>query len=212
MFYADDDLKIKDLEVDGKGIFYYINDLKPFTFNEIVDVETLDLGFKMLHGEKVLSPFVKRLIDEENNIKNDDMISLAKIILNMFGEKWEKVINIWENEINIDTYKLTTIEDITDEGTNTNTRRDINESERTGEVSAFNTEGFSNDEKETTKTNLEVTNQGNVNNNRKRHTETKGNINNRLDDINKALSLLQENVINDIIYIDVSQLIGLAIY
>lgn len=212
MFYSDDDLKIKDLKVDGKGIFHYINDLKPFTFNEIVDVEMLDLGFEMLHGEKVLSPFVKRWVDDENNIKEDDIISLAKIIINMFGEKWERVIDIWENEINIDTYKLTTTEDITDEGINTSTRTDTSESERKGGVSAFNSEGYTDNENETTISDLEVTDQGNSSNTRQRQTEVKGNISNRLDDVNKAKSLLQEDIINDIIYIDVSQLVGLSIY
>jgi len=211
MFYSDN-LKVKDLKVNGKGIFYYINNLKPFTFNEIVDVEMLDLGFEMLHGEKVLSPFVKRWVYDENNIKEDNIISLAKIILNMFGEKWEKIINIWENEINIDTYKLTTTEDITDEGTNTSTRTDTSESERKGVVSAFNSEDYSDDEKETTISDLHVTDQGNTSNIRQRQTEVKGNINNRLDDISKVKNLLQKNVINDIIYIDVVQLVGLSIY
>src|SRR5690554_3502752 len=107
MFY-NDDLKVKDLKVDDKGIFYYINEIKPFPFTEIIPVRSLDLGFEMLHGEKLLSPFVKDRFSDD--VKENTMIDLAEIIVSMFGSKWEIMISLYEKELNLDTYKMVTTE------------------------------------------------------------------------------------------------------
>ena len=83
MFYNDDVLKVKDLKVDDKGIFYYINEIKPLPFTEVIPVRSLDLGFQMLHGEKMLSPFV---IDRLGGDINDNtMNELAEIIVSMLS-------------------------------------------------------------------------------------------------------------------------------
>lgn len=210
MFYNDDVLKVKDLKVDDKGIFYYINEIKPFPFTELISVKSLDLGFQMLHGEKRLSPFV---IDRLGGDINDaTMNELAEIIVSMFGSKWEKIISMYEEELNLDTYKLTTIEQVDETGEISNIRTDKSSSERENLVSAFNSEDFSNEGKEINIENSNITDTGTKSNLKNVTKEVKGNVNNRLDDFMKIVNILKINVINDIIYSDVIRLIGLSIY
>lgn len=209
MFYTDD-LKVKDLKVDDKGIFYYINEIKPLPFTEIIPVKSLDLGFQMLHGEKILSPFVKDRLGGE--INENTMIDLAEIIVSMFGSKWDKMISLYENELNLDTYKMTTTEQIDETGDYSNTRTDESSSERENLVSAFDTENLSNEGKEITTGTTNYTDTGNKSNLKNITKEVKGNINNRLDDLVKVTDILKNNLINDIIYLDIVRLIGLSIY
>ena len=210
MFYTDTDLKVKDLKVDDKGIFHYINEIKPLPFTEIIPVRSLDLGFQMLHGEKVLSQFVKSRFKDD--IKENTLIDLAEIIVSMFGSKWEKMISLYEQELNLDTYKITTTEQVDETGSNTNTRDDERSSERENLVSAFDTETLSNEGKEVNTDSSSVTDTGNRTNLKNITKEVTGNINNRLYDLTKVMDILNSNLINDIIYIDVVQLVGLSIY
>lgn len=210
MFYNEDDLRVKDLKVDDKGIFYYINQIKPLPFTEIISVRSLDLGFQMLHGEKILSPFVKDRLGGE--INENIMIDLAEIIVSMFGSKWDTMILLYENELNLDTYKMTTTEQIDERGDYSNIRTDKSSSERENLVSAFNSEDFSNEGKEINIEDTNITDTGSRSNLKNVTKEVKGNINNRLDDFTKIVNILKTNVINDIIYLDVIRLIGLSIY
>ncbi len=210
MFYTDTVLKVKDLKVDDKGIFYYINEIKPFPFTEIIPVRSLDLGFQMLHGEKILSPFVKDRLGGE--INENTMIDLAEIIVSMFGSKWDTIISLYENELNLDTYKMITTEQVDETGDYSNIRTDESSSERENLVSAFDTENLSNEGKEITTGTTNYTDTGNRSNLKNITKEVKGNINNKLDDLIKVVDILKNNLINDIIYIDVVQLVGLSIY
>lgn len=210
MFYTDDELKVKDLKVDDKGIFYYINEIEPLPFTELIPVESLDLGFQMLHGEKLLSPFIKERFG--GDIKEDAMIDLAKVIVSLFGYKWETIISLYEKELNLDTYKMTTTEQVDETGENSNVRTDESSSERENLVSAFDTENLSNEGKEINSGNSSITDTGNRSNLKNITREVKGNINNRLHDLTKVIDILNNNLINGIIYVDVVQLVGLSIY
>lgn len=210
MFYTDDDLKVKDLKVNDKGIFHYINEIKPLPFTEIIPIRSLDLGFQMLHGEKLLSPFVKDRFRED--IKENTMIDLAEIIVSMFGGKWEIIISLYENELNLDTYKMVTTEQVDETGENSSVRTDESSSERENLVSAFDTENLSNEGKEINTGNSSFTDTGNVTNLKNITKEVTGNNSNRLHDLKKVTDILNNNLINDIIYIDVVQLVGLSIY
>lgn len=210
MFYTDNDLKVKDLKVDGKGIFYYINEIKPLPFINLIEPKILDMGFDVLHGEKILSPFAKDkfIIGDKDIVMND----LATMIISMFGSKWESMISLYETELDLETYKLETTESLVETGSRTNTRTDVNENERLKLISTFDDETLSIDEKEVNTGNLNTNDTGSTNNDKNITRVTKGNINNKLSDVNRYLRILQTTVLNDIIYADVSQLLGLSIY
>ena len=209
MFSTDADLKIKDLKVNGKGIFHYINQVKPFSFKEVIDMETLDLGFDLLHGNKIISPFVKdKMIDDKELF----MIKLADVIISMYGEKWEKIITTYENDLSLETYNLETTEQVDEIGERKSVRDDISGSERTKLISTFDDDTLTDDEKDLESGTLKTTDTGNTTNNKNVTRIVKGNINNKLSDVNRYLRILKTTVISDIIYKDVIQLIGLSIY
>lgn len=204
-----EELKVKDLKVDNKGLFHYIHEINPTLFPVELDIDTLDLGFQMLHGNRILTPFVK-------NMYNDDLEStlqfLATMIVSSYGKKWEKLIDIYESELNADTYKLETTEQVDESGNISSTKEDILESERVNKVSAYDVEDYSNDGMETKIDNNTATDTGTSSNLKNVTRVVKGNIGNRLNDVQKIQVMLQSNVINDIIYTDVSGLVGLKIY
>lgn len=208
MFYADDDLKVKDLKLNDKGIFYYINEIKPLPFINLIETRILDMGFNALHGEKILSPFAREIF----LVKENAMIEIAEMIVSMFGSKWETMISLYETELGLETYKLETTEMIDEIGNRTNVRNDISESERLKQISTFDDDLLSDDEKEINTGSLDVTDTGNTSNNKQVTRTVKGNINNKLSDVNRYIRILQSTVLNDIIYTDVSQLLGLSIY
>lgn len=209
MFYSDDDLKVKDLKVDDKGIFHYINEIKPFPFTELISVKSLDLGFQMMHGEKILSPFVIDRLGGE--INENTMKDLAKIIVSMFGDKWDKIISLYEKELDLNSYKITTTEQVDESGTYTNERTDKSSLQRENLVSAFDTEDYSNEGKEITTGTTNYTDKENKNNLKDVTKNVRGSVN-KLDDFTKIVNILKTNLINDIIYLDVIRLIGLSIY
>lgn len=209
MFY-NDDLKVKDLQRDDKGIFYYINVNKPLPFKGLIHHSDLDLGFYMLHGEKLLSPFVKDMF--ERGLSNGRMIELSRIINLMFHSKWETMFSLYEEELNLDTYRLETTEKVVETGERSSTRDDETLSNRKNLVSSFDNEVLQDKDNEVYDSNYKTVDTGNTNHNSDLTKIVKGNINNRLTDVTKIIRLLQDDLINDIIYMDVVQLIALSIY
>ena len=103
-------------------------------------------------------------------------------------------------------------EQVDETGENSNIRTDESSSERENLVSAFDTENLSNEGKEINSGNTTISDSG-ENTNLKNVTRTvQGSLSNKLDDIEKVKSILHKNVLNDIIYVDVVQLVGLSIY
>lgn len=203
-------LKLKDLKYEDKGVFYYINELKPFTFNELISVDSLQLGFDMLHGEKLVTPYIVNIFN--NSDKEYALNEIGKIINMMFRDKWDKLINVYENEINLNTYQLLSVNEETITGSNTNTKENNTENERLNLKSSFDSDVLVDDDKEVNTENNTVKDTGSSTNTVSSSKEIKGNISNRLDDILKFTNLLNKTVINDIIYTDVKEFIGLSIY
>lgn len=203
-------LKVKDLKYEGKGVFYYINENKPFTFTELISIESLQLGFDILHGEKLVTPYIANMFnstDYENSLNE-----IGKVINVMFRNKWDKLINVYENEINLNTYQLLSVNEETIKGSNTNTKENNSENERLIQKSSFDSDVLVDDDKETNNENSTVTDTGESENIISSSKEVTGNISNRLDDILKFTELLNKTVVRDIIYTDVKQFIGLSIY
>lgn len=209
MIYNDDEMRLKDLQVDGKGIFYYINEIKPLPVDDLVEISTVDLTFNLKHGNKIISPFVKSMYQEH---KEDTLIELSKIIVSMFYSKWERTVETYKNELSLETYNLETSESIGETGSRSSNRTDVSTDERENKVSTFDDENYSNEGLETTSGNLSVTDTGSTEHNKTVTKLVKGNINNKLSDVNRYLNILQKDVFNDMIYTDVSQLLGLSIY
>lgn len=203
-------LKVKELKFEGKGVFHYINELDPFTFNELISVDSLQLGFDILHGEKLVTPYIVNIFNHSD--KEYALNEIGKVINMMFRNKWDKLINVYENEINLNTYQLLSVNEETITGSNTNTKENNSENERLNQKSSFDSNVLVDDDKEINTENNTVTDTGSSENVISSSKEVTGNISNRLDDVLKFTNLLNKTVINDIIYTDVKQFIGLSIY
>lgn len=204
------DLKVKDLQYNGKGVFYYINEYKALPFIDLIEIESLDLGFQMLHGERVLSPFIKNkmlLLQDE-----DILIEVSKVLSLMFSSKWERLFDTYTKDLELDTYKLETTEKVIETGNRNSTRDDNTLSNRKNLVNSFDSEVLQDKDNEVYDSNYKTVDTGNTEHNSDLTKVVKGNINNRLTDVSKVIRLLKDDLINDILYTDVRDFISLSIY
>lgn len=211
MFYIEDDLKVRDLKVGDKGIFYYMNEKNTLIFANLMDVNLMDISFIGLYGERRISPFIKSIVkDREINV--DVLQEISNVIMGLFYNKWEKLYNVFIQDVELETYNLKTTETITDDGTGSyESTNKTSDTDTTG-VTGYNTDDYVPDDKQEKERNETIKNITNNTNTREKITETKGNINNSIDDRFKIIEYLKNNLIYDIIFPDVGQLVGLQIY
>ena len=73
--------------IDGLGIFYYLQTLdipwKALNINT-----TLDLAYHGNHGDRIITPLVKKLLDTTNVLSTANKQRLANVIFNLFKDKW----------------------------------------------------------------------------------------------------------------------------
>ena len=182
------EIRVKDLKVDGKGIFHYINNAEPLPFPEPIEIEVLEMGFYMRHGEKLVTPYVLDIYNSDD--KEHGFIMLGKVINAMYRSKWEKTLTHYFNDLDVETYKLITTETSDIKDTRTSTREDISDSERKGFKSGFDSDDMVDDDKEITTGNLNVTDTGESDQVKEVTREVKGNISNKLDDSLKYNNIL----------------------
>ena len=205
----DEPLRVKDMKVDGEGIFHFIDNIDATLF-EFLDIDIIELGFQLRHGNRLISPFMKDTFKVDD--KHTSFDNLAKIIVTMYGSKWKKMIEFYSKDLELETYNLNTKETDNIIDSRSNVRTDVTENERTDKKSGFDSETLVDDLKEIANSNLDSTDTTESNVERIRDKQVSGNISNKLDDSMKYLKLLQNTVLNDIIYQDVSELISLLIY
>ena len=211
MFYNDEDLKVKDLKVGDKGIFYYMNEKNPLIFADLMDINLMDISFIGLYGERRISPFIKSIV-KDREIDADVLQEIGDVVIGLFYNKWENLYNVFIQDVELETYNLKTTETITDDGTGSyETINQTSDTDTTG-VTGYNTDDYVPDDKQEKERNETITNISNNTNTREKITETKGNINNSINDRIKIIEYLKNNLIYDIIFVDIGQLVGLQIY
>ena len=203
-------MQVRDLYIDGKGIFYYMNKVKPLIYSVTMDIDMLDLAFISIHGIREISSLANTIL--ENEITPEKMESLAKVVLGLNIDKWENLFNVMTADLPLETYKMITTESVEDSGESESNISTENTNTDSNKVMGYNSSDFVDDE-QTERTNSDLTiNSVNNLNNRQRTSEVKGNNGNIIDDRIKALDYLNKSLIYDIIFVDVSTLIGTLIY
>lgn len=168
------------------GIFSKIDAIKPISIG--VPANVLDDTFLGLYGQKDLSVYAE----------GEEVDVLAKELAYMFVDKWNRIFNLeYAEKVNYGGYSETITETVKDDGTNGNdeTETEINK------VSAFNDEDFVNKDNATT----ERKTSGTTTNNRTREYTRQGYNDKQITNMKSYIDLLQDNLINDIIYRDVSR-------
>jgi hypothetical protein len=160
-------LRLNDVFPDwltGDGIFYYLQsqDLIPWKDADIADI--LDTAYHGEHGDRLISPLVRKLLNTDNELTTANKQKLASVIYNLFIDQWSHEYNLLLQEYdpisNYDMEEVETPAETTNTITPAETTTTITPAETTvetlppkltteNEVSAFNSSGYVEDTKVT---------------------------------------------------------------
>ena len=205
-----EELKVYDLYKDGKGIFHYINEIEELPFGDNVNVQNIDLTFMTLYGNRNLSTPISRVIGDD--ITSEKLQQVASMIYGMYFDKWSNLFDVYSERVDLDSYVSVTTEKVLEDGTSSLEVTQEGNTTHTSNVSGYNTEDWSNKDMDTQSNTDNTMNAGVNTNKQERERETRGSLGNRLDDRRKAYDILRGEVINDIVYRDVIQLVGTLMF
>lgn len=177
-------MKLKELVTTSKGLFSYIDEVKPLPWDKEVPPEDLDTAFMFSHGDKTVTGKVLDMFSEDG--EDETLKQLAKVISTRYNDKWVKLYEGFSADYPLNLVSRETLDDTVKKENNT-----------TNKISAYDSEDL-------------TTDTGVDDNGTTTHTYTKENIS--LDAYNKNIELLQDNLIYDIVFLDVKSLILLSIY
>lgn len=202
---------VRDLMVDGKGIFHYMNELEDLPFIPAMEIETMDKMFIGLHGMKTVSPAVASImVNEEVNESN--MATLARMLLIRYGETWDRLYELYTQDIPLETYSMTTTEhhegsEVSSSSINTETT-----SEDLDRVSGYNSETMvDNSTKNIERADL-TENEGTRNDEKTITKEVKGLQNSRVLEAERLIRFIRKNLIIDEVFNNVADFTGSLFY
>ena len=130
------------------------------------------------------------------------------MLYGLYYQKWSNLYEIYKEEVDLDSYVLVTDENIQDDGTEESTVTSSNDDISTHSVTGYNSDEFVDSEQDTNKGTGNTQNEGKNNNLRDRHQEQRGNLGNRLDDRQKAIDGLNQDVIQEVVFKDTVRVVG----
>ena len=202
---------IRDLKVDGKGIFYYMNELEELPFIPAMDIETMDKLFIGLHGMKAISPLVASIM-VNGGVTESNMTVLARMLLLRYGEVWDRLYRLYTQDIPLETYSMITTErhegsEVSSSSINTETT-----SEDLDKVSGYNSESMvDNSVKNIERADL-TENEGTRSDERTITKEVKGLQNSRVLEAERLIRFIKRNLIIDEVFHNVADVIGSLFY
>lgn len=204
-------MRISDLEIEGKGLFYYMNELETLPFSEVVSIEVLDDMFIGLHGQKVLSPTVASIM-LRGGVTEDNMKRVASMLLAMYGMAWGRLYELLTQDIPLETYSLITTEQITD---SEETRHEVN-SESTRQdldrVTGYESSTMIDDSAKNIESADNVLNEGTRTGSKNITKEVKGLQNSRVLETTRLVRFIESNLIYNIVFENVANFVGSLIY
>lgn len=187
-------MKVKEKLIEC-GLFSKMQEYGDLHYTDIIPVETMDMFYISNYGERTLSSFGR----------NNSIDDIAKTLIKMFGNKWNKLYELAISKIDIDyNYSEKIVETVDDKGENSYNMSSTN----TGSVNAYNDDNFVNDKQDKNNT----TNAG-TNSNQKNRDYIKQVLNgSKTDYYNSIINYLQNNYFNDIIVKDINEFMTLSIF
>lgn len=202
---------VRDLMIDGKGIFHYMNEIETLPFIPIMEIETIDRLFIGLHGMKAISPVVASIMSN-GGVTDSNMSTLARMLLLKYGETWNKLYNLYTQDMPLETYSMTTTErhegsEATSSSISTETT-----SEDIDRVSGYNSESMvDNSAKNIERADL-TENEGTRSDERTITKEVKGLQNSRVLEAERLIRFIKRNLIIDEVFHNVADVIGSLFY
>ena len=204
-------MRISDLIIEGKGLFYYMNELETLPFSEVISIEVLDDMFIGLHGEKVLSPTVASIM-ARGGVTEDNMKRVAKMLLTMYGMAWGRLYELLTQDIPLETYSLITTEQISD---SEETRHEVN-SESTRQdldrVTGYESSSMIDDSAKNVESTDNVLNEGTRTGTKNITKEVKGLQTSRVLETTRLVKFIESNLIYDVVFENVANFVGSLIY
>lgn len=202
---------VRELKVDGKGIFYYMNELEELPFIQAMDIETMDRLFIGLHGMKCISP-VTASIMSNGGVTESNMETLARMVLLKYGETWNRLYNLYTQDIPLETYSMTTTErhegsEATSSSISTETT-----SEDIDKVSGYNSEAMVDNSLKNIERKDLTENEGTRSDERTITKEVKGLQNSRVLEAERLIRFIKRHLIIDEVFHNVADVVGSLYY
>lgn len=202
---------VRDLMVDGKGLFHYMNELETLPFIPVMEVETMDKMFAGLHGMKVVSPTVASIM-LNGGVNESNMTTLATMLIAMYGMAWSRLYKLYTQDIPLETYSMTTTEHHEGNESSSSSTNSKSASEDLEQVSGYNSEAMVDDStKNIDRTDL-MENEGTRNDERTITKEVKGLQNSRVLETERLGSFVRQNLIVEVVFQNVANFAGSLIY
>lgn len=95
----------------GDGIFYYLQSQDLIPWKDLNINETLDISYHGDHGDRLISPLVRKLLNTDNELTTENRQKLASVIYNLFIDQWTHEWNLLSAEYDpISNYNMEEIE------------------------------------------------------------------------------------------------------
>lgn len=201
---------VHDLKVNGNGIIYYLNKDRPL-YNGM-ETKPIENMFYLKYGSRQIPQSILYLFNDV--IDDDNMKSLAEMINDLYFDKWDNLYQMmvtnFDNQLN--DYNLTVTETISDDGSTTGEHNTLYNKSDTEQVTGYNDDMFTDDNKKITDDTTTGTTSNTNTNVRQVTKNTSGYTKDKTIVLNQQLEYLKHNLIYDIIFIDVGQIVGNLIY
>lgn len=202
---------VRDLMIDGKGLFHYMNELETLPFIPAMETETMDKMFIGLHGMKTVSSVVASIM-LNGGVNESNMATLAKMLLIRYGDAWDRLYKLHTQDIPLETYSMTTTEH--HEGSEASSSSINTEviSEDSDMVSGYNSETMvDNSTKNIERADLSE-NEGTRSDERTITKEVKGLQGSRVDETERLIRFVKKNLIFDVVFENVANFVGMSFY
>lgn len=202
---------VRDLMVNDKGLFHYMNELEALPFIPAMEVETMDKMFIGLHGMKTVSPTVASVM-LNGGVNEDNMNTIATMLLVMYGMAWSRLYELYTQDIALETYSMTTTEHHEGNESSSSTTSSESASEDLDKVSGYNSEAMVDDStKNIDRTDL-MENAGTRNDEKTITKEVKGLQNSRVLETERLSRFVRQNLIVEVVFQNVANFTGSLIY
>ena len=96
-------------DISDKGIFEYLNEIKPMPFEEIVTPAEMDLAFSFTNGNMLLSQSTTNMFLKYGS--DQTLQRTASVIYTLFGDRWGKLYNAFIDELPLNVSERETLKE-----------------------------------------------------------------------------------------------------
>lgn len=126
--------------LSGDGIFHYIQNNTSIPWSDPDISGILDTAYHGDHGDRLISPLVRKLLDTDNELTTANKQKLANVITTLFLPQWQHTYELLTLQYDpLNNYDMTETE--TYEGSNENEHRDTGTLGNSGTVGRSGTIG-----------------------------------------------------------------------